>query len=296
MIHEELIEAQRNGDFVTLAEDGVELLGTIVDVLGGSATLDVIGYRNSPEDSFIMKVMGPQDVLGEKVMLYQKYHQAASEEITDDPNEVDKLFSVGSEVVTEEGSGVVVDVQFNIADYEGDVQLEPPAIVVELEDGTTIHTCLCSIELPEDEQGTEILHSEFDRLWPPMDDYIPEDAEMLLPEEHEEEEATMRTAEYQGWKNYETWAVALWIDNERSDYEYWREVAEELKRQVEEEGSSSEHWSPEESVKYDLANTLKESFEEAHPLADQPSVWSDLLSGALSEVNWDEIAESFLEE
>ena len=26
---------------------------------------------------------------------------------------------------------------------------------------------------------------------------------------------------YNGWTNYETWAVALWIGNEPGSYEYW---------------------------------------------------------------------------
>ena len=134
----------------------------------------------------------------DNVILYRGLQYfVANDEITDDPNQVEKLFSVGSSVNTDEGPGVVVDIQFNVADYEGDVQLEPPSIVVELDSGSTIHTCLCSIELPDDEGGTEILHSEFNRLWPPMDEHIPEDAEMLLPEEKEEEEAIMVTARKQ---------------------------------------------------------------------------------------------------
>lgn len=28
---------------------------------------------------------------------------------------------------------------------------------------------------------------------------------------------------YNGWSNYETWNVKLWIDNEEGSYDYWRE-------------------------------------------------------------------------
>jgi len=31
---------------------------------------------------------------------------------------------------------------------------------------------------------------------------------------------------YNGWTNYETWAVKLWMDNEEPSYRYWRERAE----------------------------------------------------------------------
>ena len=36
---------------------------------------------------------------------------------------------------------------------------------------------------------------------------------------------------YNGWSNYETWNVALWLDNDEGSYNYWqdrtREIAEE---------------------------------------------------------------------
>ena len=34
---------------------------------------------------------------------------------------------------------------------------------------------------------------------------------------------------YNGWKNYETWLVALWIDNEQSSYSYARELRDSVK-------------------------------------------------------------------
>ena len=37
----------------------------------------------------------------------------------------------------------------------------------------------------------------------------------------------MTKKEYNGWHNYETWLVKLWIDNEEGSYNYWREVAQE---------------------------------------------------------------------
>ena len=35
---------------------------------------------------------------------------------------------------------------------------------------------------------------------------------------------------YNGWTNYETWATALWLDNERESYDYWREQAREHRK------------------------------------------------------------------
>ena len=33
--------------------------------------------------------------------------------------------------------------------------------------------------------------------------------------------------DYNGWTNYETWNVALWIDNEESSQGYWRTESQE---------------------------------------------------------------------
>ena len=47
--------------------------------------------------------------------------------------------------------------------------------------------------------------------------------------------------------------------------------------------------------KYDAARAIKEAVEEMNPLAGQASVYSDLMTATLGEVNWEEIAEGFLE-
>jgi hypothetical protein len=114
--------------------------------------------------------------------------------IVEDSDTVKTLIEIGDHVVTDDGEGTVAGIALNAAEYNGAWQLEPPTIVVELEDGTTIHTCICSLELLDDEEGTELLHAEYERLWPPMDNEVPEDAEMLIPEGDEEE--NMRTGEF----------------------------------------------------------------------------------------------------
>lgn len=82
---------------------------------------------------------------------------------------------------------------------------------------------------------------------------------------------------YNGWKNYETWCVSLWIDNEEGSYNQSREMARDSESTIE------------------LADALKDWIEESAPEMDA-SVWSDLLNAALSEVDWYEIAENYREE
>jgi len=98
---------------------------------------------------------------------------------------------------------------------------------------------------------------------------------------------------HEGYKNYETWAVALYINNDRGEYEYWTEQVEDLKS---EGGAPSEVWTPEESVKFGLADLMKTYFEEMLEGVDLMSPFSELLNGALGEVYWDEVAEDFLAE
>jgi len=88
---------------------------------------------------------------------------------------------------------------------------------------------------------------------------------------------------YNGWKNYETWDVKLWIDNEESDYEYWHERAKEIREEEEEYPILS------------LADEMKEFYDENNPLPEA-GVYTDLLNAALGEVDWYEIAEHIMEE
>jgi hypothetical protein len=102
---------------------------------------------------------------------------------------------------------------------------------------------------------------------------------------------------YQGWKNYETWAVALWIDNDRGSHEYWQERADEIV----EEFSGRENNDPTDVV-FALADALKDHHEEA--AFEEPDngglgfgdkgVFTDLLQAALSEVDWREVSVSVL--
>jgi len=107
--------------------------------------------------------------------------------ITENSDTVETLLEPGTTVETEEGRGVIKSIALNAAEYNDEWQLEPPSIEVELENGEIIYTCICELVIPSDDEATELLHSEYDRLWPPMTDEVPEDAEMLIPEGKEEE-------------------------------------------------------------------------------------------------------------
>jgi hypothetical protein len=74
---------------------------------------------------------------------------------------------------------------------------------------------------------------------------------------------------YNGWTNYETSCVNLWIDNDQGSQEYWRDQAKE-------------HWenpiklladfSRSERARAGLAAQLKDEIEDDNPLADDASM------------------------
>lgn len=100
---------------------------------------------------------------------------------------------------------------------------------------------------------------------------------------------------YNGWTNYETWNVKLWIDNSQSTQEYWRFRALNwiaISR-------PDNYFTLQENAINDLRDELKEEFEkEANIIMEigkaSASCFTDLLYSALSEVNWHEIAESII--
>ena len=76
------------------------------------------------------------------------------------------------------------------------------------------------------------------------------------------------TKKYNGWTNYESWLVGLWLDNDEGSYTYWRDRAKQVSKR-------------------ELAKELKSAHEDAVTVT---GVFADLLNSALKSVNWEEVA------
>lgn len=95
---------------------------------------------------------------------------------------------------------------------------------------------------------------------------------------------------YNGWTNYETWAVNLWMQNEESSYHFWKDVTFGVwnSAKATDIATRSEH------ARFELAEVLKEEHE--NQLPELKGVFADLLNAAFSEVDWYEIADNLLRE
>ena len=102
---------------------------------------------------------------------------------------------------------------------------------------------------------------------------------------------------YNGWTNFETWAVNLWLTNEEGTYHECRDRARQAVADAPECRQVRDRiWALDEAKKFLLSDRLREFVEELNPLTDGASMFTDLLNAALSEVDWHEIAEAILVE
>ncbi len=108
------------------------------------------------------------------------------------------------------------------------------------------------------------------------------------------ERENMEKKKYNGYTNYETWAVSLWLDSDQATQEYWMEAAREEVTNASNDRNFENHiWTIEETRIFRLADRLKEEVTENLPEVE--GMASDLLTSALGEVNWQEISENMLE-
>lgn len=98
---------------------------------------------------------------------------------------------------------------------------------------------------------------------------------------------------YNGWTNYETWCVALWFGNDAPEQSFWEEQARDAWESSETEATFTRA----ERAILTLADSMKEHVEEyAGPVTEKATMLSDLMSAALSEVNWYEIAQHYVQD
>jgi hypothetical protein len=97
---------------------------------------------------------------------------------------------------------------------------------------------------------------------------------------------------HNGWANYETWLVNLWMDNEQGSQEFFRDTYRAIHAETD---AYNTGLTVAESARFRFADWLKHYYAEENRPA-LPGVYGDLLGGALSAVCWDEIARHYADE
>lgn len=96
---------------------------------------------------------------------------------------------------------------------------------------------------------------------------------------------------YNGWKNYPTWAVNLWLSNDEGLYNATREIVSEIATEWE---PRSDLVTLRESHEFYVAAALKEWVTDDLAPDLGASFAADLLGYALDSVDWHEIAKAWL--
>ena len=90
--------------------------------------------------------------------------------------------------------------------------------------------------------------------------------------------------DYNGWTNYPTWAVALWLGSDEGTAREVEQLAQRWQQNTREGGTVSEL--------ADALRTLVEHFPAIETVQADASLAADLLGFALDSVDWQQIAEA----
>ena len=91
---------------------------------------------------------------------------------------------------------------------------------------------------------------------------------------------------YNGWTNYETWNCKLWLDNEQTPNEM---ISEHIAFLRENKNEKSD-------IIYKLSQFIKDQLIEPYTPELKPSMYSDMLSASLREINYHEIATAYYDD
>lgn len=103
------------------------------------------------------------------------------------------------------------------------------------------------------------------------------------------------TETYNGWKNYPTWNVNLWLSNDEGLYNVTCQVTRDALEDADGHSNVPKIWSQDQANRFTVADRLKDFVRDELAPDLGASFAADLLGYALDEVDWDEIANAWIE-
>ena len=104
----------------------------------------------------------------------------------------------------------------------------------------------------------------------------------------------MSDSTYNGWTNYETWAVGMWLDGNYTGQETYEQTIETVRDAL--ARSTFNVLSGKMNDRYEVSQALKDWVrEENEPDGFTPGLTDDLLGAAFDSVNWYELADAWIE-
>jgi len=98
---------------------------------------------------------------------------------------------------------------------------------------------------------------------------------------------------YNGYANYETWLVSVWIDNDQGNIDHWIDVA----RHHYSISEDRKYFTKKEEAIISFSEDMKEWYGDRVPDSDDiGGLWTDMINAALGSVDWHELAGKYMEQ
>ena len=98
-------------------------------------------------------------------------------------------------------------------------------------------------------------------------------------------------------ENYETRTTHTWLANDEDTYRTCMGYVADCRDEAATcDQVHREIWTVEEATRFLLADRLKQFVHDGSPLGESGSLYADLLNAALSDVDWNGVANAFLDQ